>query len=179
MSRVGRLPVSIPDGVSCSWHAGSLRVSFGQQEQNVAIPSCLALEIQDSCIQLKLIEKSREARALWGSFRNIVAHKVQGLSVPFVEKVELVGVGYKALLNHNTLKLSLGYSHEISLSIPSNIVVKVLQPQILEVSSFCKESLGSFLGKLASFRPVEPYKGKGVILHKKGFYVHRKEGKKK
>ena len=114
---------------------------------------------------------------MWGMSRTMVANIFEGVSTGFVRKLELVGVGYRAQMKGQTLVLALGYSHDVEFNPPEGIEIKVGKPTEIEISGRDKQVVGEVAAKIRSFRPPEPYKGKGVKYE--GEYIFRKEGKKK
>jgi large subunit ribosomal protein L6 len=122
-------------------------------------------------------ESDGRIRSLWGTMRSLLAGYIEGLDKPFVRRIDLVGVGYKASVQGKDLVLSLGYSHDIVFPIPDGIKVVCEKPTTVAVSGPNKQKVGQVVRELQKYRPPEPYKGKGLI--REGQYVLRKEGKKK
>lgn len=177
MSKVGKHPVSIPAGVSVSLEKDKLVISSKSLKSEVAIPEGVLVEIKDSHVICTIDNITKELKSQWGTVRSLINNAILGIVTPFVQKLNLVGVGYKAAINGNFVDLQLAYSHGISVPIPQGVSVKVDKQTVIIVSSHDKQLLGAFLRKLQSYRPPEPYKGKGIIIE--GQYVYRKEGKKK
>lgn len=177
MSKVGKYPVSIPKGVSVSVKDHLITIKGASGQHSVSCPEVLNIDLQEECIALTPCDKTPKTRALWGTLRSLLAHKVQGFVQPFEQVIDLVGVGYKAAVQGKTLKMQLGYSHDVDYVIPEKVNIRCDKPTQITVSSFDKEQVGRVVSQLVAFRPPEPYKGKGLI--RVGRPVFRKEGKKK
>ena len=174
MSRIGKLPVNIPEKVTVEINNGtSVRVKgpLGELEKN--FPPVVEILKKDNVLTVNMKSQSKFAKAMFGTSRAVLNNMVVGVSNGFTKQLQIEGVGYKAEVAGNVLKLSLGYSHLIEYPIPENVKVKV-ERNIITVTSFDKELLGSVAAKIRSFRKPEPYKGKGVryvdekILRKAG-----------
>lgn len=177
MSKVGKHPVHLPASVKAVVSNGCVVLSASSKTVSVPVPDQVEANCSDGVISFKSLADTKQAKSLWGTVRALVNNAVKGLSEPFVKRLDLVGVGYKAALNGNTVNLQLAYSHDISVPVPEGVSVKVEKQTTIFVSSNDKQQLGAFIRKLQSYRMPEPYKGKGVIIE--GQYVYRKEGKKK
>ncbi len=174
MSRIGKLPVEIPEKVKVSISNGtSIKVEGPLGKLEKTFPPIV--EIVQEGNQIKILKKSdtKFGRAMYGTARAVVNNLVTGVSKGFEKQLEMNGVGYKAEIAGKLLKLSLGYSHVIEYPIPDNVDIKV-DRNIITVKSFDKELVGSVAAKIRSFRKPEPYKGKGIkyvderILRKAG-----------
>lgn len=178
MSKVGKHPVQIPNGVSALVDGNFFIASHKSSTARVFIPDGVSVAVSGAEITVSVRDVAeKRLRALWGTIRALISNAVKGLAVPFEKRIDLVGVGYKAAVSGSSLDLQLAYSHGVSLAIPEGISVKVDKQTAIFVSSSDKQKLGAFLRKIQSYRPPEPYKGKGAIIE--GQYVYRKEGKKK
>jgi large subunit ribosomal protein L6 len=177
MSRIGKHPVEIPDGVIVTLSDGVLAGKGKNGEFEFRVHESVISEIVDGKIVFKPRDDSKESRAMWGTCRAIVSKAVLGLSKLFVKKVTLVGVGYKASVQGKNLVMQLGYSHDIVLEIPADLKITCESPTVIAVSGADRQRVGEMVKKIQGFRTPEPYKGKGVIME--GQYVYRKEGKKK
>lgn len=175
MSRIGRRPVSLGKGIKIEKKDGSIRVIGPKGELSAAIPASISLEVKENEIVLKRQSDEKSQRALHGTWRALINNMVRGVSEGFQKKLEIVGVGYKAELKGKKLQLVLGYSHPILFELPPGIKVEVPQPTNMIVSGIDKQLVGQVAAKLRSFRPPEPYKGKGVKYE--GEYIRRKAGK--
>ncbi len=177
MSRIGKHPVEIPTGVTITVNDGIVSGKGKNGEFKFDVPSNVSVELVDGKIVFKPVDDSKDARAMWGTCRAIVAKRIAGLTELFSKKVNLVGVGYKASVKGSNLVLQLGYSHDINFAIPSDVKIVCENPTTIVVSGADSQRVGEIIRNIQKFRAPEPYKGKGVIIE--GQYVYRKEGKKK
>lgn len=177
MSRVGKLPVLIPEGVNIEISGNYLSVSGKLGKLSRDFPQEVRLIKSDDSIKVEPANESKRSRAMWGLSRALVEGMVTGVSQGFEKKLEIVGVGYRAAVDNKYLTLSLGYSHDIKFEIPEGISIKAIKPTLLSVSGYSKEKVGQVASLIVRQRPPEPYKGKGVNYL--GRYIPRKEGKKK
>ena len=178
MSRIGKLPVAIPEKVEVKVEnksaihvkgpKGSLNRTFNR--------SVVSIEEEDGSIVVKPVGKSREARAMHGTVRSLINGMVEGVTKGFEKNLTIKGVGFKAIVDGDVLDLSLGYSHEIRHPIPEGLTITVKDMTKVKVQGYDKQMVGQFAAQVKKFYPVEPYKGKGVAID--GEYVRRKEGKK-
>lgn len=174
MSRIGKIPVSIPDKVEVTIVNGLVVVKGAKGSLTHKLNNNVIVAIEGKVVTVKPKDESAEARSQWGTARTIVGNMITGVSVGFVKSLEFNGVGYKASVNGNILNLSLGYSHTIDFSLPEGITAKVVKNQI-DIEGSNKELVGQVAAKVRSFRKPEPYKGKGVkYLSEK---IIRKAGK--
>ena len=132
---------------------------------------------KDVNISIKPKEKNDDIKKMWGMHRSLLNNTVIGVNKGFVKTLEITGVGYKAAIKGNSLNLQLGYSHSTDFEIPKDVKISVEKQTIIKISGSDKQLIGMVASKIKSFRPSEPYKGKGI--KEKGEYVLRKEGKKK
>lgn len=177
MSRIGKHPIEIPAGVTVLIDNGFISGKGKNSEFKFKIPENVNVDIVDGKIIFKPCDDSKVSRSMWGTCRAIVAKQVKGLTEVFVKKLNLVGVGYKASIQGNSLVLQLGYSHDIIFEIPTDVKITCENPTTIVVSSANNQRVGEIIRNLQKFRPPEPYKGKGVIID--GQFVYRKEGKKR
>ena len=162
MSRIGKLPVNIPDKVNVEIKNGTyIKVKGPLGELEKTFPPVVEIVQEDSKVIVKMKSNSKFARSMYGTARAIINNMVAGVSKGFLKQLQLEGVGYKADVSGKVLNMSLGYSHPILFDIPENVNIKV-ERNIITVSSFNKELVGSVAAKIRSFRKPEPYKGKGV-----------------
>ena len=179
MSRIGLKPVSVPAGVTVTIGKDKVSVKGPKGELHQAIDPDFQVKNENNEISVVRPTDQKRHKALHGLYRALIANMVEGVSKGFKHQLELVGVGYKATAQANVLELSLGYSHNIFLAVPSEIKVQAIQEKgqnptiILEGSD--KQLIGQISAKLKSLRKTEPYKGKGVRFT--GEYVRRKAGK--
>jgi large subunit ribosomal protein L6 len=179
MSRVGKAPISIPAGVEVKFDKGVVSVKGKLGELQQQISDVIEVSIEDGTINLNRKNEEKQSRADHGLYRALINNMVIGVSEGFEKKLELVGVGYRASNQGQLLDLSLGYSHNIVLEVPSEIKVETVTEKgknpIVILKSHDKQLVGMVAAKIRSFRKPEPYKGKGVRFV--GEYIRRKAGK--
>jgi large subunit ribosomal protein L6 len=175
MSRIGKLPIKIPANVDVSWKESELIVKGKFGTLHNTIPSALQIEEKNGNLIVSLKNNNRTTRALYGLYRTLINNMVIGVSEQFKLNLTLKGVGYRGSVQGNTLVLNLGYSHQVKIEIPKDISVEVVQNTMLNLKSCDKANLGLFAAQIRSWRPPEPYKGKGIIYE--GEIVRRKAGK--
>jgi len=181
MSRIGRLPVSLPKGVTCTFSEGDRKVTVkgpkGELKQLIAPDFKISVEAEK--VHVERPSEQKKHKAQHGLYRSLIAGMVEGVSKGYRKQMELIGVGYKASAQGNVLELSIGYSHNIFLAVPSELKLQALQekgqnPMII-LEGIDKQLIGQVAAKIKSLRKVEPYKGKGIRYF--GEYVRRKAGK--
>ncbi len=163
MSRIGKLPIAIPDGVKVSVRDGVVFVEGpkGKLEQKI-LPG-LTVEMADGKLVVRKTAEDRQTRSNYGTLRSLLYNMVQGVSQGFKKELDIVGVGYKAQVSGKTLELSLGYSHPIKYAIPDGIKIEVAERNTrIIVSGHDKRQVGFVAASIREFRPPEPYKGKGI-----------------
>jgi len=176
MSRVAKNPVQIPDGVIVSYESNIVNVKGKNGEMNLSMPESVEIEINESLIQVKYDESSQQSVALAGTTRANINNMVIGVSDGFEKKLELKGVGYRAKASGQLLELTLGFSHPVKYQLPEDVKVETPSQTEVVLKSFNKQILGQAAAEIRSFRPPEPYKGKGVRYSDEN--VRRKEAKK-
>ena len=177
MSRIGKKPVAIPSGVTAAVNGQEVTVKGPKGElKHVLVDQIMAKTDKDG-IDIAMREDTKEARAMWGMSRTLVANLVAGVTQGFSKKLEITGVGYRAAVQGSNLQLQLGHSHDILFPIPKGIQVQCPKPTEIVVTGIDKQQVGQVAAEIRRFRPPEPYKGKGVRYE--GEYILRKEGKKK
>jgi large subunit ribosomal protein L6 len=176
MSRIGRLPIPIPDGVDVQIEPGLVRVKGPKGQLQQSVSPDLSFERDDSRLVVKRPTDRGEHRALHGLTRSLVNNMVEGVTNGFEKRLEIQGVGYRAQLKGNTLELALGFSHPVRLDAPEGIDFEVPAPTQIIVRGIDKQAVGEIAARIRKFRPPEPYKGKGVRYA--GEYVARKVGKR-
>jgi large subunit ribosomal protein L6 len=181
MSRIGKLPIEVPKGVTCTFSEGNHKVSVKgpKGELHQVLKPNFKVKVEGSSIEVSRPSEDKPDRALHGLYRALIANMVKGVSEGYKEQLELIGVGYKAVAQSNVLELSLGYSHSVFMAIPSELKIQAIQekgsnPMII-LEGIDKQLLGQVAAKIKSLRKVEPYKGKGIRYV--GEYVRRKAGK--
>jgi large subunit ribosomal protein L6 len=175
MSRVGKLPISIPQGVQISLEQLMLTIRGPKGTLARPVPEQLDLEVGQQSIQVKRRDDSRTSRCLHGLMRALVFNMVQGVSQGFTKSLEIQGTGYRADVQKNVLNLSLGYSHPINFELPEGVTAIVERQNLIRLEAIDKELLGQTAARIRALRAVEPYKGKGIRYS--GEKVRRKVGK--
>ena len=177
MSRVGKSPIQIPNGVDVQLSGRDIAVKGKLGALNWTIPSDVNMAMADNQLTFEPRNQAKATIALWGTTRANVANMVQGVSEGFSKKLKVIGVGYRAAVQGSVLDVSAGYSHPVKMPIPSGISVQVNDNTEIVVSGFDKEQVGQFAANVRKVRPPEPYKGKGIRYVDE--QVRMKEGKKK
>ncbi len=177
MSRVGQSPVAIPSGVDIKIDGQKVTAKGKNGELSVTLGEEVTVAIDDGTLTVMPQKKDRRHRRMWGLSRNLVNNIVVGVSDGFTKTLELHGVGYRAQMKGKDLVLALGLSHDVVFEVPDGLEIKVPNQTTIEVSGADKRHVGETAAKIRSFRPPEPYKGKGIRYA--GEYILRKEGKKK
>ncbi|XP_038888704.1 50S ribosomal protein L6, chloroplastic [Benincasa hispida] len=175
-SRIGKQPIPVPSNVTISLQGQDLKVKGPLGELSILYPREIKIEREDSgIIRVKKALETRRANQMHGLFRTLTDNMVVGVSKGFEKKLQLVGVGYRAMLEGKDLVLNLGFSHPVKMAIPDGIQVKVEENTRITVSGYDKCAIGQFAASIRQWRPPEPYKGKGVKYADE--IVRRKEGK--
>ncbi len=175
MSRIGRKPVPILKGVKVEKKDGTISVTGPKGSLSTKVHPAIQFEVQADQILLTRTSDEKPAAALHGLWRALINNMIRGVTEGFQKKLEIVGVGYKAELRGRKLQLTLGYSHPILFGPPEGIKIEVPQPTNITVSGADRQLVGQVAAKIRSFRPPEPYKGKGVMYE--GEFIRRKAGK--
>ncbi len=178
MSRIGKLTVVAPKGVDIKVGGGQVTVKGPKGELKMAFSDEVGVKIENG--ELTVTPRNpdeRKSKAMWGTVRANIQNMVTGVTTGFTKDLELQGVGYRAALKGKDLELSLGYSHPVIYKAPPGITFASAKPTEIKISGADKQAVGQVAAEIRSFRPPEPYKGKGV--RKVGEFVRRKEGKKK
>lgn len=180
MSRIGKLPVKVDAPVKAVVDGNKVSVEGPKGKVSQTFNSNVKISMADGAIHVVPANNSREANAMHGTARSIIAGMVKGVTEGYSKTLEIKGVGFKAELKGKTLKMFLGYAHDCLLDVPEGVTVKVGEAAdkspLVTVEGADKQMVGQVAAKIKAFYPVEPYKGKGVRIH--GEYVRRKEGKK-
>ena len=179
MSKIGKINISIPEKVKVILSGSDVNIEgpLGKQsiKVNLDIFDLKINEGKDISIKPKKLDDT--TKRLWGMNRSLINNAIIGSSVGFEKILELSGVGYRASLKGSQLNLQLGFSHDINFDIPNDIKITVEKQTIIKITGMNKQKVGMTASQIKSFRPPEPYKGKGI--KEKGQYVLKKEGKKK
>ncbi|MDR1907044.1 MAG: 50S ribosomal protein L6 [Puniceicoccales bacterium] len=176
MSRIGKLPIVIPDAVKVTVAGGVVSVSGVAGMVTQSFGDAVEIKFDGSTVEVFPKDDSRHAGAMHGTVRSIINNMVQGVQKPYAKNLEIQGVGFKAILKGNVLDLALGYSHPVLYSIPENIKITVKDNTAVRIEGVDKFLVGKVAADIKRFYPVELYKGKGVRIA--GERVRRKEGKK-
>jgi large subunit ribosomal protein L6 len=177
MSRIGKKPVTAPKGVTVSIDGQTVKAKGPKGELNFVVNDLCRVALEGDKVSVTPIDKSKEARSQWGMSRTMIANMMAGVTNGFTRKLELVGVGYRAAMKGAALNLQLGYSHDIEVPAPSGVKFETPKPTEIIISGIDKQLIGETAAKIRSYRPPEPYQGKGVRYE--GEFIFRKEGKKK
>lgn len=178
MSRIGKLPVALPDKVKAEVKGGLVKIEGPKGKiEKVFDPKAVRITLVNNALQVEPINvRSVFHRAMHGTVRSVINGMVQGVVKGYEKNLTINGVGFKAALKGKVLELNLGYSHDIKHPVPEGITVTVTDATKLKVAGIDKQAVGEFAARVQRYYPVEPYKGKGVTLE--GQHVIRKEGKK-
>ncbi|MBT4879727.1 MAG: 50S ribosomal protein L6 [Alphaproteobacteria bacterium] len=177
MSRVGQTPVKVPEGVTVAVD-GQLVTARGKLgEQSFEVSPVVSVRLEDGKIHVEPNDKTKQARMLWGTNRNIINNLIQGVETGFTVRLEINGVGYRAAVQGSDLVLQLGFSHEVKHAIPQDVTVKCEKPTLVSLHGINRQRVGQVAAQIRAYRPPEPYKGKGVKYEDER--IVRKEGKKK
>ena len=176
MSRIGKQPIEIPDGVNVAVDPGRVTVNgpLGELTQNV--PARIKIEKQDGQLVVTRPTERGDDRALHGLTRSLVANMVEGVTNGFEKRLEIQGVGYRASLRGTALELNVGFSHPVVIDAPAGITFEVPTQTEITVKGIDKQAVGEIAAEVRDVRPPEPYKGKGIRYQ--GEYVRRKVGKR-
>jgi len=179
MSKIGKINISIPEKVKVAINGSILNIDgpLGKHSLNIDT-KVFDLDIKEGKeISIKPKKINDDTKRLWGMNRSLVNNAIIGTSSGYEKTLELTGVGYRAALKDKQLNLQLGFSHDINFDIPENIKITVEKQTIIKINGIDKQLVGTVAAKIKTFRPPEPYKGKGI--KEVGQYILRKEGKKK
>ena len=179
MSKIGKINISIPDTVKVALSGNVINIEgpLGKKSMNIDL-DLFNLNIKEGKeISIKPKKINQNSKRLWGMNRSLINNAIIGSSKGYEKTLELVGVGYRATLKGKQLNLQLGFSHDIIFDIPEGVKISVEKQTIIKINGADKQQIGMVVSKIKSFRPPEPYKGKGI--KEKGQYILRKEGKKK
>jgi large subunit ribosomal protein L6 len=177
MSRIGKKPVDLPGGVTATISGQTVAVKGPKGTREFTATDDVTLALEDGALTVMPRGKSKRARQQWGMSRTQVANLVSGVTTGFKKEMEITGVGYRAAAQGRTLKLSLGYSHDVDFPIPDGVTVTTPKPTEIVVEGIDQQVVGQVAANIREWRKPEPYKGKGIRY--KGEFIFRKEGKKK
>ena len=177
MSRIGKHPVPIPSDVEVQLSGQTLTTKGRLGSLSLVVSNEVTASITEGAVSIAPKSDTKQSRAMWGTTRALVSNMVTGVSTGFSRNLEIVGVGYRAAVQGNTLNLQLGYSHDIPFPIPADVRIACERPTVVTVSGADRQRVGQVAAEIRSYRPPEPYKGKGIRYVNET--IRRKEGKKK
>ncbi len=177
MSRIGKKPVELPSGVTASLNGQTIEVKGPKATRSFTATDDVTIAIEDNTVTVTPRGSSKRARQQWGMSRTMVANLVQGASQGFKKELEIQGVGYRAQIQGNILKLNLGLSHEVNFEVPEGVTVTCPKVTEVVIEGTDEQLVGQVAANIREWRKPEPYKGKGIRY--KGEFIFRKEGKKK
>ena len=177
MSRIAKNSVKIDQDTLCKFENGNFSAKGKLGEMKLSIDPLYLVEIENNEISVKPIDDKDKKNPKWGTIRALISNIVIGVSKGFSKNLELNGTGYRASVSGATLKLQLGYSHDINYAIPNEVKVECPKQNLIKLTSINKEVLGATAAEIRSYRKPEPFKGKGIKYENE--FIFRKEGKKK
>jgi large subunit ribosomal protein L6 len=177
MSRVGKKPVVIPSGVTANIEGQTVKMKGPKGQLQFVVHDDVEVKLDKGSISVDPRFETKRSRSLYGTSRALIANLVEGVTKGFEKKLEITGVGYRAAVQGKTLQLSLGYSHDVNYAIPDGIAITTPKPTEILIVGNDIQRVGQVAAEIRSYRPPEPYKGKGVKYANE--FIFRKEGKKK
>lgn len=177
MSRIGKKPVELPSGVTATVSGQTIEVKGPKGTRSFSATDDVTLVVEDNVVRIEPRGKSKRARQQWGMSRTQVQNCVTGVTQGFKKELEISGVGYRAQMQGNTLKLNLGLSHDVDYVAPEGVTVTAPKQTEIVVEGIDEQKVGQVAAEIRAWRAPEPYKGKGIKY--KDEYIFRKEGKKK
>jgi len=177
MSRIGKKPVGLPKGVSASLSGQTIEVTGPKGVRSFTATDDVTLAVEENAVRITPRGTSKRARQQWGMSRSMVENLVTGVTVGFKKELEINGVGYRAQMQGNVLKLALGYSHDVDFAVPAGVTVSAPKLTEIIVEGIDQQLVGQVAANIREWRGPEPYKGKGIKY--KDEFIFRKEGKKK
>ncbi|GFE65126.1 50S ribosomal protein L6 [Litoreibacter roseus] len=177
MSRIGKKPVDLPSGVEASVSGQTVEVKGPKGTRSFTATDDVTISVADNTVTVEPRGKSKRARQQWGMSRTMVANLVTGVTEGFKKELEISGVGYRAQMQGNTLRLNLGLSHDVDFQVPEGVTVTAPKQTEIIVEGNDEQLVGQVAANIRAWRKPEPYKGKGIKY--KDEYIFRKEGKKK
>ena len=177
MSRIGKKPVELPSGVTASVSGQTVEIKGPKGARSFHATDDVTIAVEDNGVSVTPRGSSKRARQQWGMSRTMVANLVTGVTSGFKKELEITGVGYRAQMQGNVLKLNLGLSHDVDFPVPEGVTVTAPKPTEIIVEGIDQQLVGRVAANIREWRKPEPYKGKGIRY--KGEFIFRKEGKKK
>ena len=175
MSRIGRLPITVPAGVDVTVDGNNVTVKGAKGTLTGTFDSNMTITLDGGVVTVTRPDDKKENRALHGLTRTLIANMIEGVSNGFKKELEIVGIGYRCSVEGGTLVLNVGYSHQVRLTPPEGVTVEAPAPNKIIVNGYDKQKVGQFAAEVRGVRPPEPYKGKGIKYVDE--VVRRKEGK--
>ena len=177
MSRIGKKPVELPSGVTASVSGQTVEIKGPKGTRSFQATDDVTIKVEDNGVSVMPRGSSKRARQQWGMSRTMVANLVTGVTSGFKKELEITGVGYRAQMQGNVLKLNLGLSHDVDFPVPDGVTVTAPKPTEIIIEGIDQQMVGQVAANIREWRKPEPYKGKGIRY--KGEFIFRKEGKKK
>ncbi|HEY9058204.1 MAG TPA: 50S ribosomal protein L6 [Aurantimonas sp.] len=177
MSRIGKKPVAVPEGVTASVEGQTVKAKGPKGELSFVVNEEVLVKMEDGAVAVDPRDNSKDARSKWGMSRTMIANILNGVKTGFEKKLEINGVGYRASLQGKNLQLALGFSHDVLYPVPEGIQIVVPKPTEIVISGIDRQKVGQVAAEIRGYRGPEPYKGKGVKYANET--IVRKEGKKK
>jgi len=177
MSRIGKHPVAIPQGVTVELANNRLTAKGQLGTLSLVVSNDVSATIADNAVTIAPKDETKRARAMWGTTRALVNNMVTGVAAGFTRNLEINGVGYRAAVQGNNLNLQLGYSHDVVYPVPADVKIACERPTVIAITGADRQRVGQVAAEIRAFRPPEPYKGKGIKYSDET--IRRKEGKKK
>lgn len=175
MSRLGKQPVELPNGVEAKLENGVITIKGSKGELSLKLKNDVKVVVDGNTITLTPANNSKEALALWGTYASIVRNLITGVTEGFEKKLEIEGVGYRAEAQGQNLTLNVGYSHPVVMEVPAGLSALV-EKNVITIAGIDKHQVGQFAANVRKVKEPEPYKGKGIRYQ--GEYIIRKQGKK-
>ncbi|WP_378946332.1 50S ribosomal protein L6 [Paracoccus sp. R86501] len=177
MSRIGKKPVELPTGVTAEIKGQQIEVKGPKGTRSFTATDEVNISLDDNLVSVEPRNNTKRARQQWGLTRSMIENLTVGVSTGFKKELEIQGVGYRATMQGNVLKLALGYSHDVNFDVPAGVTITAPKQTEIVVEGIDQQLVGQVAANIREWRKPEPYKGKGIRY--KGEYVFRKEGKKK
>ena len=177
MSRIGKKPVELPSGVTASVSGQTVEVKGPKGSRSFSATDDVTITLEENAVAVAPRGNSKRARQQWGMSRTMIANLVKGVSQGFKKELEITGVGYRAQMQGNVLKLNLGLSHDVDYKAPEGVTITAPKQTEIIVEGIDQQQVGQVAAEIREWRKPEPYKGKGIRY--KGEFIFRKEGKKK
>jgi large subunit ribosomal protein L6 len=177
MSRIGKRPVTVPTGVTAAVEGQTVKMKGPKGQLQFVVHDDVEVKFENGVVKVAPRVKTNRAQAMYGTARAQIANLVLGVTKGFEKKLEITGVGYRAAMQGKNLQLALGYSHDVVFPIPEGIAITVPKPTEIVIVGSDSQRVGQVAAEIRSYRPPEPYKGKGVKYSDE--FIFRKEGKKK